>query len=40
MGEVIQFPGTTREEPLELSIEAEHWPSPWWILGAILGWSI
>jgi hypothetical protein len=48
MGTVIQFP-QREEEPLELTEEAEEpvealppepWPSSFWILGAILGWSL
>jgi hypothetical protein len=44
MGEIIQFPGR-EEDVLELVdvIEPaviEPWPSPFWVLGAILGWSL
>jgi hypothetical protein len=46
MAEIIQLPGTEREEDIRGSADIiepaviEPWPSPFWILGAILGWSL
>jgi hypothetical protein len=45
MGDVVDlFPGVREEDVLELvevpNVGIEPWPSTWWIVGGILGWSL